>query len=123
MGMVALARGDEITAVGALGHDRQTFDIVEQTHAIDLRHRRRLCRPGGARVETPDAHILFGDIQPAGPIVGDAAFGLTGETQCPNEPALWCGALQIERSEEHTSELQSLMRRSYAVFCLKKKKD
>src|SRR3546814_8181738 len=27
------------------------------------------------------------------------------------------------RSEEHTSELQSLMRTSYAVFCLKKKKD
>src|SRR3546814_7840264 len=30
-----------------------------------------------------------------------------------------CGKL-IERSEEHTSELQSLMRISYAVFCLKK---
>src|SRR3546814_8627742 len=28
---------------------------------------------------------------------------------------------QAERSEEHTSELQSLMRISYAVFCLKKK--
>src|SRR3546814_7099595 len=28
----------------------------------------------------------------------------------------------VERSEEHTSELQSLMRSSYAVFCLKKKK-
>src|SRR3546814_5324354 len=28
---------------------------------------------------------------------------------------------QIRRSEEHTSELQSLMRISYAVFCLKKK--
>src|SRR3546814_965282 len=28
----------------------------------------------------------------------------------------------IHRSEEHTSELQSLMRISYAVFCLKKKK-
>src|SRR3546814_966516 len=28
---------------------------------------------------------------------------------------------QLERSEEHTSELQSLMRISYAVFCLKKK--
>src|SRR3546814_10331710 len=28
----------------------------------------------------------------------------------------------IRRSEEHTSELQSLMRISYAVFCLKKKK-
>src|SRR3546814_2890223 len=29
---------------------------------------------------------------------------------------------EIDRSEEHTSELQSLMRNSYAVFCLKKKK-
>src|SRR3546814_1811543 len=32
-------------------------------------------------------------------------------------------ALIVERSEEHTSELQSLMRISYAVFCLKKKKN
>src|SRR3546814_3578881 len=31
------------------------------------------------------------------------------------------GMLGIGRSEEHTSELQSLMRISYAVFCLKKK--
>src|SRR3546814_8914635 len=31
-------------------------------------------------------------------------------------------AQRIGRSEEHTSELQSLMRISYAVFCLKKKK-
>src|SRR3546814_10479115 len=30
--------------------------------------------------------------------------------------------LEQRRSEEHTSELQSLMRISYAVFCLKKKK-
>src|SRR3546814_3511534 len=30
---------------------------------------------------------------------------------------------QFGRSEEHTSELQSLMRTSYAVFCLKKKKN
>src|SRR3546814_5767345 len=30
--------------------------------------------------------------------------------------------LRQQRSEEHTSELQSLMRISYAVFCLKKKK-
>src|SRR3546814_5495335 len=36
--------------------------------------------------------------------------------------ALFLGALMIHRSEEHTSELQSLMRISYAVFCLKKKK-
>src|SRR3546814_6823929 len=36
----------------------------------------------------------------------------------------WCrlAAPWHNRSEEHTSELQSLMRTSYAVFCLKKKK-
>src|SRR3546814_1285096 len=33
----------------------------------------------------------------------------------------WAPALVENRSEEHTSELQSLMRISYAVFCLKKK--
>src|SRR3546814_1927930 len=32
------------------------------------------------------------------------------------------GGIDLARSEEHTSELQSLMRISYAVFCLKKKK-
>src|SRR3546814_7351311 len=32
------------------------------------------------------------------------------------------GVVRSERSEEHTSELQSLMRHSYAVFCLNKKK-
>src|SRR3546814_5052430 len=32
------------------------------------------------------------------------------------------GRYMLTRSEEHTSELQSLMRISYAVFCLKKKK-
>src|SRR3546814_5942754 len=37
----------------------------------------------------------------------------------PGRPA---PALAAGRSEEHTSELQSLMRISYAVFCLKKKK-
>src|SRR3546814_8924970 len=45
---------------------------------------------------------------------------LTGVRK-PIEPAF--AQVQIsERSEEHTSELQSLMRISYAVFCLKKKK-
>src|SRR3546814_8286721 len=48
----------------------------------------------------------------------------------PDLPSLaqWNGFLRgagrtpMDRSEEHTSELQSLMRISYAVFCLKKKK-
>src|SRR3546814_8871538 len=36
--------------------------------------------------------------------------------------AFGVGKAELDRSEEHTSELQSLMRISYAVFCLKKKK-
>src|SRR3546814_5516192 len=36
--------------------------------------------------------------------------------------AVQARAVEVQRSEEHTSELQSLMRISYAVFCLKKKK-
>src|SRR3546814_10532136 len=35
----------------------------------------------------------------------------------------WSRVNTSRRSEEHTSELQSLMRISYAVFCLKKKKE
>src|SRR3546814_6565532 len=61
---------------------------------------------------------------------GDAAGGVFAEHQVlgvePDE-GLFVLALdrglhrRAERSEEHTSELQSLMRISYAVFCLKKK--
>src|SRR3546814_6511017 len=45
----------------------------------------------------------------------------------PRSPYDGCGGTNsspsgTNRSEEHTSELQSLMRISYAVFCLKKKK-
>src|SRR3546814_2951992 len=42
--------------------------------------------------------------------------------QAPAGPAMETVTLFPQRSEEHTSELQSLMRISYAVFCLKKKK-
>src|SRR3546814_4019489 len=41
--------------------------------------------------------------------------------RCARERA--CKAFQIVRSEEHTSELQSLMRISYDVFCLQKQRE
>src|SRR3546814_6249987 len=47
---------------------------------------------------------------------------VTGPTGSGKTVSLYTG-LNILRSEEHTSELQSLMRISYAVFCLKKKKN
>src|SRR3546814_5336277 len=45
-----------------------------------------------------------------------------GRYHWPRKLAPVYGELASARSEEHTSELQSLMRISYAVFCLKKKK-
>src|SRR3546814_6500360 len=45
----------------------------------------------------------------------DARISVAGHSHRPD-------AGDFARSEEHTSELQSLMRLSYAVFCLKKKK-
>src|SRR3546814_10739289 len=44
------------------------------------------------------------------------------ENAAIGHPAIQECAVIAARSEEHTSELQSLMRISYAVFCLKKKK-
>src|SRR3546814_4950791 len=44
-----------------------------------------------------------------------------GPSPCEGRGRLGGGAHGSHRSEEHTSELQSIMRISYAVFCLKKK--
>src|SRR3546814_1340754 len=55
----------------------------------------------------------------------DAARAIAAETAVGDEGMVVAvgraGGAIDERSEEHTSELQSLMRISYAVFCLKKK--
>src|SRR3546814_6650244 len=58
--------------------------------------------------------LVFGMIGPS------LAWGAASTTSVPGGYERWLGALE-GRSEEHTSELQSLMRISYAVFCLKKK--
>src|SRR3546814_4494498 len=69
-----------------------------------------------ARRIDPDA---AGDTTPAA-LAGSAAW----RTRCRRSPPSPADvALPRRRSEEHTSELQSLMRISYAVFCLKKKKN
>src|SRR3546814_6009411 len=53
----------------------------------------------------------------------DLARSFVGDVATPNKsPDRLVSAEAYQRSEEHTSELQSLMRISYAVFCLKKKK-
>src|SRR3546814_10904725 len=64
---------------------------------------------------------FIGDLQPIGP--GIIVYR-PGEPECAHQilPFYRIGFIGNVRSEEHTSELQSLMRISYAVFCLKKKK-
>src|SRR3546814_10766874 len=62
-----------------------------------------------AAVEQHDEELLYA-----------AGLHAVGEQQLPQ--AGFLARIATPRSEEHTSELQSLMRISYAVFCLKKKK-
>src|SRR3546814_2436861 len=55
--------------------------------------------------------------------LGPAHAGLEARVvEQADHQAVVRGEIDCARSEEHTSELQSLMRISYAVFCLKKKK-
>src|SRR3546814_3322948 len=62
---------------------------------------------GGIRACYPSDHVLQGRLPMRRPGRGVPLLAML---------------LAVTRSEEHTSELQSLMRISYAVFCLKKKK-
>src|SRR3546814_3026260 len=52
----------------------------------------------------------------------DEGFAAPSDDESPGLANIAPRAVGQFRSEEHTSELQSLMRISYAVFCLKKKK-
>src|SRR3546814_1324309 len=64
-------------------------------------------------VFVPDCHLIFADARVAQLVMNSTSADPPGGLQ-PFRPT-------GKRSEEHTSELQSLMRISYAVFCLKKK--
>src|SRR3546814_1853569 len=65
----------------------------------------------GRAIATSDTVIVCRTDGQAKPLRAELIAGLTAKMVTP-----------ARRSEEHTSELQSLMRNSYAVFCLKKKK-
>src|SRR3546814_2564901 len=56
------------------------------------------------------------------PLMGDPRYWRDRDPKLVNHVEEGFRRLYGERSEEHTSELQSPMRNSYAVFCLKKKK-
>src|SRR3546814_5093864 len=85
-------------------------DRAEGHHVTEI----AVQKPLREAVIVPGAHVLEVHLVEHDPD-RDARHAAHGEAQRPL-------AQRRRRSEEHTSELQSLMRISYAVFCLKKKK-
>src|SRR3546814_2944659 len=72
----------------------------------------------------PARHRLCAGMLTALAALGASAPAYAQRSDTPQSYSIQAGSLgdALNRSEEHTSELQSLMRISYAVFCLKKKK-
>src|SRR3546814_5658549 len=90
-----------------LGGARLGARILAVVPGPDLRAR-RMQRPGGGQTRFAEAE--HGHRQ-----IGEEAEIDTGSGHRDSRPPY----LSLRRSEEHTSELQSLMRTSYAVLCLK----
>src|SRR3546814_4075533 len=88
--------------------------LVTVDHGIACHAGIAAAKAHGWQVLVTDHHLPGDALPPADAIVN------------PNQPGDGFGSRMLAgvgvRSEEHTSELQSLMRISYAVFCLKKKK-
>src|SRR3546814_8871278 len=85
--------------------------VSQRVKTLEARMGRLLVQRTVPAAATPDGQVLVQLAEQTALLEHDALdrLGLEGDT-LPH------------RSEEHTSELQSLMRISYAVFCLKKKK-
>src|SRR3546814_2107439 len=94
-------------------HDRWSRDARRAVDADEAARGARRCHPARDVVLGHRPRAAADRAVPDGDRADRGCRGVTGER----------GALfGRPRSEEHTSELQSLMRISYAVFCLKKKK-
>src|SRR3546814_4452122 len=88
-------------------------DVCSSDLSSPARRRRRGLRGGEGRGEA------CASVAPCGEQHAEAGEHDNSDDEQHNETR---DRLLAARSEEHTSELQSLMRISYAVFCLKKKK-
>src|SRR3546814_5772460 len=88
--------------------EREDMEMTKSFKAILL---------AGAMIVAPFPAIAAAQEAPDAEVVADQA---AAEDAAVSDAAL-ANAKAKMRSEEHTSELQSLMRISYAVFCLKKK--
>src|SRR3546814_10549134 len=90
-------------------------DVMERMHAVMSENEVAINAARAANQRVATAIVNAVQEQQSGG-AGYSAKGSAGKSGA--RPPV---SLQIDRSVEHTSELQSLMRISYAVFCLKKK--
>src|SRR3546814_8801259 len=87
--------------------------------------------PRSTRTDTRCPYTTLFLSRGVGVTAGGSGAAAGGEVRCGDHHHARCGRTRDQRvgahgavrSEEHTSELQSLMRISYAVFCLKNKKN
>src|SRR3546814_5706100 len=94
-----------------------TFYLLGMTPFDAICHAMSTLATGG--FSTHDASI--GYFHSLGIEIAAMAFMLIGASNFALHYLAWSNRSLAQRSEEHTSELQSLMRISYAVFCLKQK--
>src|SRR3546814_2039264 len=94
------------------------------THSFPTRRSSDLalvCRPYREDRTVDDVVVGCGPTEPL-ELLLSAVEGASTRAHATSPPHIHASGAVVRRSEEHTSELQSLMRISYAVFCLKKKK-
>src|SRR3546814_10023393 len=98
-------------------------DVCSSDLACDLlfvnRQEAAALLEGEAAGDAPEA--LVAALRRAGVAEVVMTLGAAGICVANEKETIVLPSLETRRSEEHTSELQSLMRISYAVFCLKKK--
>src|SRR3546814_10906918 len=114
----------ERTVQSLVGSDRATIHLYNATAPLFQRVVFGVTPDECRNIATRGTEMVM---KYAEELLGNCAFGYQYSpeifTQSNTDFALdVCEAVSDVRSEEHTSELQSLMRISYAVFCLKKKK-
>src|SRR3546814_10551908 len=88
-----------------------------------IRQRQRFTQCGRTATQLVEPHAadgVYGEAEMRG--LRTQQHHVAAATRTETEIVADDDRTRTERSEEHTSELQSLMRTSYAVFCLKKKK-
>src|SRR3546814_9960475 len=130
--------GSQIEEHYQVRRDAGMFDVSHMTvvdlHAAKVRDfLRRLVANSVDKLKKPGKALYTCMIDEQGGVMDDLIiyylaadwFGIVVNAATRDKDMAWielqAAAFDIERSEEHTSELQSLMRISYAVFCLKKK--